>query len=197
VRAAARHGEIALRVSLGATRWRLVRQCLTENLLLGGLGGIAGTALGLWTSRLLARLLPETTRAWLEPMLWPNVRVMAFAAVVALVTSILFGLLPAIRTTRLESLGSHGLRTIAAMKGMPPLVAAQLALCFVVVAAAALLGRSLMNMERFHPGFDRSQLVTVAIDPFVCHRRRRPGRDYARGPLRPSAVDPSVALRGE
>jgi hypothetical protein len=83
------------------------------------------------------------------------------------------------------------------MKGMPPLVAAQLALCFVVVAAAALLGRSLMNMERFHPGFDRSQLVTVAIDPFVCHRRRRPGRDYARGPLRPSAVDPSVALRGE
>ena len=164
-RGAARHGEIALRVSLGATRWRLVRQCLTESMMLGLLGAAAGVVAGVWTSRLLARLLPEASRSVIEPMLVPNARILAFAAIAAVFTAVLFGLLPAIRAWRSEALGGSDRRTIASMTGMRALVAAQLGMSFVVVVTAALLSRSLINLDRFDPGFNRSHLVAVSFDP--------------------------------
>jgi len=167
-RAAARQGEIGLRVSLGATRARLVRQCLTESVVLAALGGAGGLILGQWGTRLLAVIVPLSIGETLQASAWPDLRVLAFVVGASLVTSLLFGLLPALRTSRLDLHGVRvGSRAFATSAGMRPLVALQLGLCFVVVVSAALLGRSLLNLARFDPGFDRQHLVSIAVEPVI------------------------------
>jgi ABC-type antimicrobial peptide transport system permease subunit len=99
-RGAARQKEIALRLSIGAGRWRLIRQLLTESLLLAAFGGAAGLALALWGTQLLVKLLAQSGGPALD--LYTDGRVLGFTAAVSLFTGLVFGLLPAFRATRIE-----------------------------------------------------------------------------------------------
>ncbi|MPY87432.1 MAG: FtsX-like permease family protein [Luteitalea sp.] len=168
-RAAGRARDVSIRISLGATPGRLIRQCLTESVMLAVLGGTAGLLAGQWTSGFLARAVLGTSRE-LPPVFSLDTRVMLFAAALSLVTTILFGLAPALRATRVghaAALGANQRQAIgqSAMKGMRPLVAGQLALSVVVVFAAVLLGRTLINFTRLDIGFAADHLVSVNFGP--------------------------------
>ena len=168
-RAAGRARDVGIRLSLGATTGRLIRQCLTESLMLAAAGGTAGLVAGRWASGFLAHQVLGTSRV-LPPVFSPDGRLMVFAAALSVITAILFGLAPAIRATHIgrgASLGTNQRTAVglSTMRGMRPLVAAQLALSVVVVFAAVLLGRTLVNFTRVDPGFDVDRLVSVSFSP--------------------------------
>ncbi len=167
-RAAGRSRDVAIRISLGATTGRLIRQGLTESVMLAALGGAAGLLAGAWASGFLAHQVLGSS-AELPPAFAPDTRVLIFAAGVSLMTSILFGLAPTLRATRAGRAASistterHAVGQ-STMNGMRPLVTAQLALSVVVVFAAVLLGRTLINFTRMDTGFDRDHLVSARFD---------------------------------
>ena len=169
-RSAARARELAIRIAVGATRARLVQQGLIESVLLAALGGAAGWVLGQWSSGLLASAFLATSRDRLPEVYTPDMRVLFFTAAISIATALLCGLLPAARTARSDSQGalvvsSRSTGGPSIMRGMRPLVAAQLALAVVVVFAAALLGRSLVNFAKVDPGYDTDRLVSVSFSP--------------------------------
>ena len=168
-RSAARARELAIRIAVGASRARLVQQGLVESVLLATLGGAAGWVLGQWSSSVLASAFLATSRDRLPEVYSPDVRVLMFAAGISIATALLCGLLPAARTARSDSQGtlvtSRSTGGPSIMRGMRPLVAAQLALAVVVVFAAALLGRSLVNFAKVDPGYDTDRLVSVTFSP--------------------------------
>ena len=169
-RSAARARELAIRIAVGATRARLVQQGLVESALLATLGGAAGWVLGHWSSGALASAFLATSRDRLPEVYSPDMRVLIFTAGISIATALLCGLLPAARTARSDSQGalvvsSRSTGGPSIMRGMRPLVAAQLALAVVVVFAAALLGRSLVNFAKVDPGYDTDRLVSVSFSP--------------------------------
>jgi predicted permease len=169
-RSTARAREMAIRIAVGASRARLVQQGLAESALLATLGGMAGWVLGQWSSGILASAFLATSRNQLPEIYAPDERVWLFTAAVSIATALLCGLLPAARTARTESRGalvtaSRSTGAPSVMRGMRPLVAAQLALAVVVVFAAALLGRSLVNFAKVDPGYDTDRLVSVSFSP--------------------------------
>jgi predicted permease len=170
-RSAGRAREIAIRIAVGASRTRLLQQGLVESTLLAGLGGAAGWLAGLWSSGLLASAFLSTSRDRLPEVYTPDNRVFMFTAGVSLATALLCGLLPALRAGRgdeaatLVSTSRTSLAMPSILRGMRPLVAAQVALAVVVVFSAVLLGRSLMNFARVDPGFDTEHLVSVSFNP--------------------------------
>jgi len=169
-RSAARAREVAIRIAVGASRARLVQQGLVESAFLATLGGAAGWVLGQWSSGILAGAFLSTSREQLPDVYSPDVRVLAFTAGVSIATALLCGLLPAARTARSDSRGtllitSRSTGAPSIMRGMRPLVAAQLALAVVVVFAAALLGRSLVNFAKIDPGYDTDHLISVSFSP--------------------------------
>ena len=169
-RSAARGRELAIRIAVGATRARLVQQGLVESALLATLGGAAGWVLGQWSSGVLASAFLATSRDRLPEVYSPDMRVLFFTAGISIATALLCGLLPAARTARSDSRGalvvsSRSTGGPSIMRGMRPLVAAQLALAVVVVFAAALLGRSLVNFAKVDPGYDTDRLVSVSFSP--------------------------------
>ncbi|HUR19537.1 MAG TPA: ABC transporter permease, partial [Vicinamibacterales bacterium] len=146
-RATSRHREISLRLSMGATRGRLVRQLLTESLLLSGVGGVLGVLVGYWSRG----LLPFGKTA---PLDW---RVFGFVAGVSMLTGVIFGLLPALRATRVElaeamkenSRSVTGARTVLS-RG---LLVLQVAMSLVLVIGAGLFLRTLGNLKSVDVGF--------------------------------------------
>ena len=167
-RGAAREKEIAVRLSLGAGRGRLVRQLLTESLLLASFGAAGGFALAWLAAGALSRFevpLPL-------PIVFdftPDARVLAFTAGLAVLTAILFGLAPALRATRLNltpALKGQGAGTGAArgigMRG--GLVVVQVALSVVLLAGAAMFLRSLKNAASIDPGLRPGEVLVMAID---------------------------------
>jgi predicted permease len=163
-RANARCREIAVRLSIGASRWRLVRQLLAESLMLGLLGGVLGLLLAVWAGPALPKLfsIPITVDA--------DYRLVGLAAAVSLATALLFGTLPALRATRFEvnsalQQASSGLGLRSPKLLGNGLVVIQIALSLLLVTGAALLARSLNNLMSADLGFDRSHVVTVVIDP--------------------------------
>jgi predicted permease len=167
-RATGRRQELAIRAAVGAGRGRLVRQMVTESLMLAAIGGGAGVLLGTWSARVLAAIrLPGDLPVRFDFDL--DGRVLAYAVTVALVTGLLVGLVPAVRVSgadldrtlrqsRHTSPGTHGHR----IRGV--LVVAQIAFCFVLLAAAGLFVRSLFEAERADLGFQAESVLNVHMD---------------------------------
>lgn len=169
-RGAVRGHEIAMRLALGASRGRLIRQALTESLLLALLGTAVGVGFARWSSALLVRML--STRGggvWLD--LTPDLRLLGFTAAIAAVTGLLFGLLPAWRATRVDPQGAMraggrgvitgGSARITLGKG---LVLAQVALSLVLVSGAALLLGTFRTLATLDPGFEREGRLAVNLN---------------------------------
>jgi predicted permease len=199
-RAAARRPEIALRLALGADRGRLVRQLLTESLLLAVTGGVAGAGLA-WLIAAAFRAAPPPPGALPVPLQfsldWP---VLGFALALATVTGIVFGLAPAIASSGSRLLGairSTSGATAAGFQGVrwfharSLLVIAQIALCLALLVAAGLFLRSLDRARRIDPGFDLHRLVSVPLNVNLLRYTTAQGREfYAR------AVEAAEALPG-
>ncbi|MGC2638059.1 MAG: ABC transporter permease [Acidobacteriaceae bacterium] len=173
-RAAGREREIAIRSALGASGGRLVRQLLSESVVLGATAGLVGLMAAAASLRALIMLLPaDTPRLGDVSLRWP---VFLFAAIASVVTGVLFGLIPALRMASpnlRESLHS-GSRTVAGKAGQfrvsMMLVVGQIALSVVVITAAGLLLRSLWSLAQVNPGFQTDRIVTaeVSMDATAC-----------------------------
>jgi predicted permease len=164
-RGLARRGELAVRLALGAGRWRLIRQLIIESGVLAGLGGLLSIVVSRWTLAILASL-GEVDSPWIENG-GLNVRALLVAAAASLVAAVAAGLAPAVqfggRATSTE-LRASGRSTI----GMPrrltrALLAAQVALAVTLLVVAGLATRTLIAVQRLDPGFDLSNLLTATV----------------------------------
>ncbi|MFL6301024.1 MAG: ABC transporter permease [Terriglobales bacterium] len=172
-RAKVRQREMAVRLAIGAKPSRVVSQLLTESVLLAFLGGGLGLLFAFWGTQLLLRLFGVTV-ASTGLQITPDLRVLAFTASVCLLTGILFGLVPALRSLKVDvnsalkggvSAGESGTR--GGFQWGKLLVAAQVALSVLVLFAAGLLIRSLKNLENVQLGFSRDHLLLVRVDPIT------------------------------
>src|SRR5580700_9803149 len=171
-RAAAREREMAVRLSVGASRARLVRQILAECLLLSIFGGLLGIAVAYWCSEVFPKW--ASTGATPIPLtLAPDARVLIFSTVVAVLTGLLFGLGPAVQGTRVEPVralkaNARGFSGSGSMGSgwtfKQTLVASQVALSLVLLVGAGLFLRTLRNFTELDPGFDSSHILTVWLD---------------------------------
>lgn len=169
-RATTRHREIAVRLALGAGRRRLVRQLLTESILLAAMGGVAGLVFAFWgTHILLALIAGGREPVWL--VVSPDLAILSFTAVLSLLTGILFGLAPALRATRVDLTPALKQNTgmVSAERGgrsklSRTLVVAQVAGCLLLLTAAGLFVRTLENLENQNLGFDKQSLLLFKID---------------------------------
>jgi len=163
-RATARRQEIGLRISLGATRGRLLRQLLTESLLLAAIGGACGVLLAWWGAPLLIDLMSRgRTPIVLELSL--HTRTLIFTAAVSLATGLLFGIAPALRA--ISAAGMHGARLVPGKPGhwAATLMVAQVSLCLVVLTCAGLLVGSLRKLREVDPGFRADHVLLMSIRP--------------------------------
>jgi putative ABC transport system permease protein len=166
-RAAGRLRDVAIRSALGAGRLRIMRQLLTESLLLASAGGAAGLGLGLVGTRALVRLSPRNIPRLAETGV--DMRVLGFTLAVSIVTGIIFGIAPAWQAARVnlsESL-KEGVRAGNDGKGRnrfrSGLVAAQVAVGFVLLTGAGLLIRTLWNLQHIDPGFNPRNVLTFVV----------------------------------
>ncbi len=167
VRSSRRRRETAVRVALGATTGRIVGHVLAEALLLAGLGGVAGVLAAGWSRHLLAKQLIGTS-SLLPAGFSLDARTLLFALAASAITAVVFGVVPALRAARAGSLVSAGLNERestgpAALRGMRPFVVLQLTLSVVIVFAAMLLSRSLLNLVRVDTGFASEHLLTASF----------------------------------
>jgi predicted permease len=170
-RTAARREEIAVRLALGATRARLIRQMFAESALLAGAGAVGGWLVATLSMPLLVRALPPmrdrvTTQLALSLDVAPDTRVLLFAIGVSVATALLFGLAPAMAASRV-SLDAvlRGARSSRGGRLRPALVVFQVALCTLLLAGAGLLVRSFQQLRGIDPGFDAGHVVTFTIYP--------------------------------
>jgi predicted permease len=169
-RAAAREREFAVRLAIGAGWARIVRQLMLESLLLAGAGTTLGLALAFLADRILLRIyLPADAAAEFQVSLIPDGRVLAFTLGVMLLTSIAFGLLPAVRCARTEITLSLKDRSGGISGGgislRRMLVGIQVALSLLLLVGAGLFVRTLRNLESLGPGFATDHLLTFTINP--------------------------------
>ena len=162
VRMLRRTSEVATRLALGASRWQIQKQFWIENLLLALVGGAAGVGVGFLALRGLLLLLPEhflpVARVPLDG------RVMAFTLVVSLLTSVLFGMLPALATRKVDLRSSMASRCVArggSVRLRQALIAGEVALTVVLLAASGLLIRTLIHLETLPPGFNPNGVMTA------------------------------------
>jgi predicted permease len=169
-RASAREREFAVRLAIGAGRARIVRQLLVESLLLAGTGATLGLALAFVVDRILLRIyLPADAAAEFVVSPIPDGRVLAFVVGVMLLTSLVFGLLPAVRGSRTELTLSLKERSGATSAGgislRRMLVGIQMAMSVLLLFGAGLFVGTLRNLESLGPGFPTDHLLTFRIDP--------------------------------
>src|SRR5688572_24915927 len=166
-RAASRRREIALRAGLGASRWRIARQLLTESFLLSSVGGVCGLLLALWGTRALIAMSPPGLMDLRNVTV--NLPVLGFTIGLTLLTGIIFGLVPALEAARFDlndalkesskNIGggrSQRLRNI--------FVVVQVALALVLLVGAGLLMKSLSRLQAVDPGFEANNLLTMHIN---------------------------------
>ena len=169
-RAVARGREMAIRAAMGASRWRVIRQLITEGVLLAVAGGMAGLLLAVWgvaafQAYLPEGLIPRANQIGFSPA------VVLFTTIVSVLAGIIFGLAPALHSTRIDL--SHALKESAGTtsKGKRQerfrsvLVVSQVSLALVLLIGAALLIRTFAKLRSVDPGFDATQLLTFQIAP--------------------------------
>ena len=167
-RATARSKEIAVRLALGASRGRLLRQLLTESILLALCGGVGGALLAIWGVRLLVKVFGSDAASL--PMS-PDMRVLAFTSAACVLTGILFGLVPSLRSLKVQV--SPTLKDSSAASQEPRsrlgwgkgLVAGQVALSILVLFAASLLVRSLQKLLTQDLGYDSGHIIVASVSP--------------------------------
>jgi predicted permease len=195
-RSSARTKEIAVRLAIGATRWRIVRQLLTEGVLLATFGGVAGLLLAWWATRYLSAIpagaLPIT------PQFSIDRRVLLFTLGLSLVAGVVFGLAPALRASRpalipalkddaaafFERTRLFGLRNL--------LVVTQVALSVVLLIAAGLFLRSLRQAQTIDPGFDAEKIVSLPLNINLLRYTKPQGREFYRQVLERVEAIPGV-----
>jgi putative ABC transport system permease protein len=172
-RAASRQKEIAVRAALGSGRARIIRQMLTESLLLGAAGGVLGVLFAYWSTKPLAGLVPEMAAYAGAYAGVGNIQVdrsvLGFSLLVSVVTSILFGLVPALQASRLDmsaALNEGGRGSSAGPSSgrlRRLLVVSEVTLALVLLIAAGLMLRSFQNLQEVDPGFRPDHVLTMGI----------------------------------
>ena len=173
-RAATRQHEFAMRVALGAPRWQLIRMLLTEALLLSAAGSACGLLIARWTARyLLAGFWAGYVPLFIDPS--PDVRVLVFTAMLAIITGVLFGMVPAWRMSRSDPAGTlrQTSRTTGGHMGRfsSALVTAQVALSLVLLLSATLFVSSLRNLETVDLGYRRDHMLVMQLFPQAGHEK--------------------------
>ncbi|HEX4594770.1 MAG TPA: ABC transporter permease [Bryobacteraceae bacterium] len=163
-RAIARQREVAIRASLGASGSRLLVQFLTESVLLASLGAGLGMLLSLWSMRLIARIGPGTLPRADE--IHVDIRVLIFTVAVAVLTGIIFGLGPAMHSSRVDlnealKASSRSLSRGGRLRGV--MIISEVALAMILLSGAGLLMRSFLRLESVNPGFQPQNLLTMRI----------------------------------
>jgi macrolide transport system ATP-binding/permease protein len=173
-RASTRQKEMALRLSIGAGRWRLVRQLLTESLLLSFAGGLLGSVIAFWSCKQIMQLVMSHLPSGVPSIalnVAPDLHVLAYALLLTLFTGIAFGLVPALQSSRLDlnttmkgdggtsAYGRRGSRLL-----LNTLVGSQVAVCMVLLLAAGLLLRGFYYAETVDPGFDKKDVAQVFLN---------------------------------
>jgi predicted permease len=169
-RASGRQKEIAVRLALGASRGRLIRQLLTESVMLAGVGGALGVLFALWIKDGLL-----SVSAWggsrMEALnIALDMRVLGFTLVLSLLTGILFGIAPALRATRVDltpALKDSARSSSAASRSLlsKSLIVAQVAISLLLLIGAGLLLRTLFNLQKVETGFNQQNLLLFSVDP--------------------------------
>src|SRR5271156_3751513 len=170
-RSAARAREFAIRVALGATRRRIVRQLLTESILLSAAGGALGLLFAAWGTKAALAVIPETVPRTNE--IGIDGRVLFFALGISILVGVVFGLAPALKASQSDShrslkeggRGSSGTRA----RTQNVFVAAEMALAVVLLAGAGLMLRSLVGLAIVNPGFDPQHVVEFGVSPSAAH----------------------------
>jgi len=168
-RGTGRRREIAIRTALGASRGRVIRQILTESIVLSFLGGVLGLCLGMAGIGLLLRLVPEGIPRL--STVGTDARILVFTVVLSLLTGILFGLVPAFQfsksdvTESLKEGGRGSSEGVHRSRIRALLVVGEVAVAMVLLVGASLLIQSLLRLQRVNPGFDYRQTLTFGLQP--------------------------------
>jgi putative ABC transport system permease protein len=202
VRATSRRKELAVRTALGASRGQLIRQLLVESLLLALVGGVAGVLLGSWGIDALLASLPQG--GWLPRAdeIALNGPVLAGSLALSLLTGVVFGLAPGFTSARVDA--NEALKATARTSAHPAarrlrsiLVVAEIALAFVLLAAAGLLSRSFVTILNQRPGIDASRVLSLTVSlPETRFATPEKRRDYYTRALAEAAAVPGVEAAG-
>jgi predicted permease len=185
-RGSARGKEIAVRLAIGATRWRIVRQLLTESVLLATLGGALGLVLAWWATSSLRAMPPPPGALPLVPQFAIDGRVLLFTFGIALIAGIVFGMAPALKITRPaivpalkdDSWSPKDRRSYFSLRNL--LVVTQVALSIVLLISAGLFMRSLRYAQAIDPAFDVEKIVTVPLNINLLRYTKPQGREFYR-----------------
>jgi macrolide transport system ATP-binding/permease protein len=196
-KAVSRRREIALRLSLGASRSRLVRQLLTESLLLALVAGLAGVFMAYWTMDVIMAFVPPVDMP-IDLGLRMDSGTLLFALVVSVLTGVVFGLAPALQASgsqtmhalKEEGRSGGGGRTSGRLRSA--LVVAQVAVCLVLLVGATLFLRSFIAAQSLSPGFEPDHVVTASMDMFPSGYTGERNRDFQRRTIEAVAAIPGV-----
>jgi predicted permease len=163
-RAAARQAEISLRQALGASRWRLVRQLLTESLLLAAIGGVLGILIAQWGVSVLVTLVAATSPLDVKP----DTTVLLFTLGISFVSGVLFGIAPALRATKIDLTTALKEKSARGRKSRfnlgSALVVTQVAVSLALLVGAGLFSRSLIKLQQEDLGFNRENVLLASVD---------------------------------
>jgi predicted permease len=199
-RSVARRREIAIRLALGAGRWRVVRQLMAESVLLALAGGGLGLLLSFWMTDAMTAFFPSVSYPIVLDVA-PDGRALAFTLAVALATALVFGLVPALQATRPELVpalkekpGDAGRARRLSLRNA--LVVSQVALSLVVLVCAALFVQSFRHAKGIDPGFATSGALLVSVNPGLFGYTPEQGRDFYRGLVERTRGLPGVEAAG-
>jgi putative ABC transport system permease protein len=197
-RGSSRGREIAVRLAIGATRWRIMRQLLTESLLLATFGGVLGLLLTWWATSTLRALNPPAGALPLVPQFAMDLRVLLFTLILAMLAGIIFGMAPALRIShpsivpalKDESWGPRDQRSYFNLRNL--LVVTQVALSVVLLIGAGLFLRSLRHAQAIDPAFDAERIVSVPLNINLLRYTRTQGREFYRAVVERVQTIPGV-----
>ena len=169
-RAAGREREVAVRLAVGASRWRIVKQLLTESLLLASLGGGLGTGIAFGADRILLAAFVPANLDGLKISAAPDIPVLLFTVALTAVTAVLFGLLPALRSTKPDLAPALKENAGSVVSGgsvllRKTLVVSQVTLSLLLLVGAGLFMKSLINLKNLGPGFPVERLIAFDLNP--------------------------------